>query len=75
MVEKNTRVERVDRRQVIKGATAAVAAAAVGPAQGLTAAAARPSNAVSRENERPGTTDWQLTYTRVDPQTGYRSPS
>jgi hypothetical protein len=29
---------------------------------------------IRRENKRPGTTDWQLKYTRVDPATQYRCP-
>lgn len=29
---------------------------------------------LAKENERPGTSDWQLTYTKVDPKTRYRSP-
>src|SRR5437773_4215155 len=37
--------------------------------------AARPVNDLIRaENEKPGTLDWQLTYTRVDPKTKWRSP-
>jgi len=34
---------------------------------------ARASDIVRAENEKPGTTDWQLTYTRVDPATKWRS--
>lgn len=30
-------------------------------------------NLIRAENEREGTTDWQLTYTRVDPRTRFRS--
>lgn len=29
---------------------------------------------VAQENEKPGTTDWMLSQTRVDPQTKYRCP-
>src|SRR5207248_1636150 len=28
---------------------------------------------IRSENERPGTLDWQLTYTRIDPKTKWRS--
>ncbi len=35
---------------------------------------ARRSNAIAQENERPGTIDWMLTKTEVDPATKYRSP-
>src|SRR5437764_9480944 len=37
-------------------------------------AAARDRERIKAENDRPGTTDWQLTYTRVDPKTKHRSP-
>jgi hypothetical protein len=33
----------------------------------------RQPDLIRRENEHPGTTDWQLTYVRVDPRTRYRS--
>jgi hypothetical protein len=60
----------LDRRQLLRGLTAAGSLAALPP---LTAAA--PSrDAVRAENEHPGTTDWQLTYTRVDPRTKFRCP-
>src|SRR5207244_9765259 len=29
---------------------------------------------IKKENAHPGTTDWQLTYTRVDPKTKHRCP-
>ena len=29
---------------------------------------------IAQENERPGTTDWQLSRTRIDPDTNYRCP-
>ena len=29
---------------------------------------------IAAENEKPGTTDWMLTHTRVDPETQYRCP-
>ena len=32
-------------------------------------ATAAPANSIKTENEREGTTDWQLTYTRIDPKT------
>src|SRR5688572_20820459 len=34
----------------------------------------RKSNRIRTENERPGTTDWLLTNTRIDPATKYRCP-
>src|SRR5262245_32400377 len=32
------------------------------------------SDLIRRENERPGTRDWMLANTRIDPATKYRSP-
>lgn len=40
----------------------------------LSLAAGARQDAIVRENAKPGTTDWQLTYTRVDPATRYRCP-
>ncbi len=37
-------------------------------------AATRPSDLILRENQRPGTRDWLLTKTGVDPATKYRCP-
>jgi hypothetical protein len=60
---------RFNRRTLLKGAAAAgVGGTLAGPAH-----AAR-DNVITRENAHPGTTDWQLTYTRVDPKTRYRCP-
>src|SRR5580765_8649129 len=36
--------------------------------------AAKPSNPICEENARPGTRDWLLTNTRIDPKTKYRCP-
>ena len=56
-----------NRRDVL----ATLAGAAALP---LTAdAAPTAANLIQSENARPGTLDWQLTYTRVDPKTQYRS--
>jgi hypothetical protein len=69
------------RRDLLKGALGLGAAAILGDSGGPTARAAptsvppsASSDAVRRENERPGDPDWQLTYTRIDPATRYRSP-
>lgn len=58
-----------DRRQIIQslagaGALAALPDAGAAPAQ---------RNLIRQENARAGTTDWQLTYTKVDPKTKWRS--
>lgn len=66
----NKSSSQVSRRDLFKGA--AVAGAAMG--LGAAANAATPSNAIVEENKHPGTTDWQLTYTKVDPKTRWRSP-
>lgn len=36
--------------------------------------ATRRSNLIREENARPGTRDWMLTHTRIDPKTKYRCP-
>ncbi len=59
------------RRAVLKGAAAAgLGAAFLSGGQ----VDARRRNAIIDENKRPGTRDWQLTYTKVDPATRYRCP-
>lgn len=60
------------RRALLKGAAAAGLGSAW-VARGDRASAAR-KNAILEENAKPGTSDWQLTYTRVDPATRYRCP-
>jgi|SRR5262245_52955807 len=57
-----------DRREVL----ATLAAASVLPALSP-GAPGKVGNSIRAENEKPGTLDWQLTYTRVDPKTQYRS--
>jgi hypothetical protein len=60
----------LNRRQLLCGLAGAGTLAALAGA-----ASAKPDpGRVKAENDRPGTTDWQLTYTRVDPKTRYRSP-
>jgi hypothetical protein len=62
----------LNRRQLLHGLTAAGAVASLDPSA---ATAEKPDrDRIRNENKRPGTTDWQLTYTRVDPKTKYRSP-
>src|SRR2546423_1576022 len=57
-----------NRRQAMVGLAGALTAA------GETQAQPRQADLIRRENLREGTTDWQLTYTRVDPKTRWRSP-
>ena len=76
MNDDSANLPRLDRRALLKGATVAGLASGVPQLSGLQAGTpATGLNAVQAENQRPGTTDWQLTFTRVDPKTRYRSPS
>ncbi len=56
------------RRTILKG----IAGAGLAATSRFSVAAANRADVIARENDRPGTTDWQLTYTRVDPATRYR---
>jgi len=58
----------MDRRTFIGGAWTAGFATAVG------APAEARGEVIRKENEKPGTTDWLLKNTRVDPATTYRCP-
>ena len=44
------------------------------PALAAPRLAARDRGLVPAENEKPGTTDWQLTYVKLDPKAKYRQP-
>ena len=59
-------MSEIDRRQLL-GALGA--AALLHPGAGSSRA-----ETIHAENDLPGTLDWQLTYTRVDPKTKWRSP-
>src|SRR4051812_40711426 len=59
----------LSRRDVLKGA-AALAASAFVPNLG----AALTRNAIAEENAKPGTRDWMLAETQIDPETKYRCP-
>jgi hypothetical protein len=69
----------MNRRQVLKAVGAVGLASAMGSAgcAQVKAGRAKPiggHNAIRDENAKDGTTDWQLTFTRVDPKTRYRCP-
>src|SRR5882724_7762899 len=59
------------RRELIKGALAAEAAAIVGCSSHHNPPL---TQSVEKENLNPGTMDWMLTNTRIDPKTKYRCP-
>jgi hypothetical protein len=60
----------LDRRQLLGHIAGAGAISLLDPV----AAWSKPDrNRIKAENDRVGTLDWQLTYTRVDPKTLYRS--
>ena len=53
---------------------AAIGCAARGESRSADSRLARATGLIRRENERPGTRDWLLTKTAVDPATKYRCP-
>ena len=63
--------KNLSRRDVLKGAATAGLAAAIGTTPGCSP---KQRDLILSENEKAGTTDWQLTNTRVDPKTKYRCP-
>jgi len=67
-------MSELSRRTVLKATAAGVASALGAGTGGDNMAEAARRDVIREENERPGTTDWQLTYTRVDPATQYRCP-
>jgi hypothetical protein len=63
----------LDRRQLLTG-LAGASVLAGGVQAGQTGQPKPQRDLIRQENDREGTTDWQLTYTRVDPKTRFRSP-
>lgn len=61
-------------KQIVGIAAATAAADAAVPGARAAAPAPESSGVVRRENARPGTRDWQLSRTAVDPATKYRCP-
>src|SRR5262245_39918346 len=75
MSEKDRGPYQLNRRDLLKGASAAGLAALVDPLAGALAGAAPVRRDLIRaENEKPGTFDWLLANTSVDPKTQYRCP-
>ena len=62
------------RREMLTAMAGAGLAAAMAPLAGCVNAGPRRRDAVANENAKPGTTDWLLTRTRVDPRSKYRCP-
>src|SRR5262249_13636578 len=71
MSETNPLFPDLNRRDLLRTAAAAGLAAVVDPASRPTPAR---RDLIRTENEKPGTTDWLLKNTRVDPGTKYRCP-
>ncbi len=65
----------LDRRELLKTAAAATVASTLGSLPRIESAptAAR-RDLIRTENEKPGTTEWMLKNTRVDPKTKFRCP-
>src|SRR5438093_510421 len=63
----------ITRRDALKAVAGAGIAASFSGCASLTGAAAR-RDLVRRENQNPGTRDWLLEKTRIDPPTKYRCP-
>ena len=61
----------ISRRAALKGAVGMSAMAAL---SGCVSIGSTPSDIIVRENAKPGTRDWMLTKTRIDPVTKYRCP-
>jgi hypothetical protein len=64
-------MDAINRRQLLHALTAAGAVALGAPT--LLRAAQPDRERIKAENQHDGTLDWQLTYTRVDPKTKWRS--
>ncbi len=60
------------RRRLLQSGFISAIAATQGP--GSLWGRATATNRIREENERPGTADWMLTKTQIDPATKYRSP-
>jgi hypothetical protein len=63
-----------NRRDVLKKAIATGFASTLAPLAMRGEPAVPRKDLIRAENEKPGTTDWLLTNTRVDPKTKYRCP-
>src|SRR6266498_3640625 len=62
------------RREFLKSVAAASATGALAGCVSSSPRRQRESALIQRENSEPGTRDWMLTNTRIDPKTNYRCP-
>src|SRR4051812_23089043 len=63
-----------DRREFLKSGAALIVGAVVAPVGAAAATAPAQRTLIQRENDKPGTRDWQLTRVRLDKNGGFRSP-
>src|SRR5262245_28044258 len=63
-----------DRRELLKSVAAAGVASTLLPLADALANEERKPDLIRGENEKPGTEDWMIKNTRVDPKTKYRCP-
>jgi hypothetical protein len=68
------RGDRLHRRSMIKTTAAGSLALATGNLGVSRADSKQTNHAVAEENQKPGTTEWQLDKTKIDPGTKYRCP-
>ncbi|MHB9006870.1 MAG: N,N-dimethylformamidase beta subunit family domain-containing protein [Limisphaerales bacterium] len=72
--------QAISRRRLLAGAASVGAGLALSGCRGLNPPTGRQpfsppiSDLILRENQRPGTRDWMLTRTQIDPPTRYRCP-
>ncbi|MDZ4861773.1 MAG: DUF6605 domain-containing protein [Candidatus Hydrogenedentes bacterium] len=66
--------DTITRRDVLKGTAAIGVASSIASITSIPSIAAAAGNRIVNENTHTGATDWQLTYTKVDPATRYRCP-
>src|SRR5260221_12736232 len=77
MAGRNKSKDSISRRDLLKGVVGAGLTASLAPLSGCvgTSTTSAPRrDLIGAENRKPGTTDWLLTRTRVDPKTRYRCP-
>lgn len=62
------------RRRMIQSTAVSTLALATGDVRFALSDSPRTKHAIAAENQRPGTTEWQLDKTKIDPGTKYRCP-